>query len=458
MKRNILFLIVFILPGISSAANWAEDWFDNSVSTPSSSFDGQKRGFYNAPGFSGRVHVATDNPITVTTPKIEAGCGGIDMFLGGVSFLDEDYLVQKFQNIMQAAPAVAFDMALKTMCKECSETITKLEAAANWLNGLQMNECAMSKKLVATVSEGDPNVLKPMWGEMTSGVSLGQAIDRSWTEAQENVRANDGKPTQDLKALTDQCPADFKAIFQDGSLIHHVSDRVGLTDYEDTIRGFLGDVFIKAGNTDLIPTAYEIPPCSENEGMTVKDMLEGNVYDQSVSQTCSKSAGKSVRDIVTDRMTDLVDNMKNNQPQPAEVANFINTSGHIPVYAILRKAVIKNNEAAQISVLQDVVGTTYSAHILNDLYRNISVAMNEVRKASSPIGASGTAGQCDPRIYSGAMSKFENLHKRLREQIYALNEHYRNQIASYSAGLMAANYHEEDAVRSQNSKPNQLGK
>ncbi|WP_237384784.1 conjugal transfer protein TraH [Yersinia enterocolitica] len=71
----------------------------------------------------------------------------MDAFLGGFSFLDPDYLVEKAQRAMQAAPYVAFDMALKTMCKECADTLGKIEQITNFLNGIQLNECALANLL-----------------------------------------------------------------------------------------------------------------------------------------------------------------------------------------------------------------------------------------------------------------------------------------------------------------------
>lgn len=39
-------------------------------------------GYITAGGMSGRVDVHNDYLMSVTLPKIRAGCGGIDMFLG----------------------------------------------------------------------------------------------------------------------------------------------------------------------------------------------------------------------------------------------------------------------------------------------------------------------------------------------------------------------------------------
>src|SRR3546814_8144056 len=80
---------------------------------------------------SGRVDVHNDYLMSLSLPKVKAGCGGIDMFLGGMSFLDPDYLVQKLESILQAAPAVAFQYLLETLDEKMGNIISKMEAATN---------------------------------------------------------------------------------------------------------------------------------------------------------------------------------------------------------------------------------------------------------------------------------------------------------------------------------------
>lgn len=97
------------LPGWS--AGWVDDWVDQKVETSPGYFEGQKRGYYTGGGFSARWNLQNDYIWSVTPPRLKTGCGGIDAFMGGFSFMDPDYLVQKLQRIMSAAPAAAFDVA-----------------------------------------------------------------------------------------------------------------------------------------------------------------------------------------------------------------------------------------------------------------------------------------------------------------------------------------------------------
>ena len=107
------FLVAATSSAPAAAQSWAEHWFDNVTYTSPGSFEDQARGYVTAGGFSGRVDVHNDYLMSITLPKVRAGCGGIDMFLGGMSFLDPEYLVQKLESILQAAPAVAFQYLLE---------------------------------------------------------------------------------------------------------------------------------------------------------------------------------------------------------------------------------------------------------------------------------------------------------------------------------------------------------
>ncbi|BEH09855.1 hypothetical protein GSUET_14670 [Geobacter sulfurreducens subsp. ethanolicus] len=85
--------------------------------------------------------------------SIKSGCGGIDAFLGGFRFMNVDYLVQKLQRILSSTPAAAFDIAMKTLAPQVSDTIKSLEAIADRLNNIQLNDCKAAQALVAVASE-----------------------------------------------------------------------------------------------------------------------------------------------------------------------------------------------------------------------------------------------------------------------------------------------------------------
>ncbi|EKD37931.1 MAG: hypothetical protein ACD_75C00933G0001, partial [uncultured bacterium] len=185
MKTTIKHLAVLLLftPTIASAA-WVDDWLEQKTTTSPNYFSGQQRGYYSGGGFSGRWPSKVDYPVTVEMPRIKSGCGGIDVFMGGFSFLNEDYLVDKLQSILESAPAVAFDLALKTLCEQCSNTIKNFEALADKLNSMQLDECAAAKELVGVVMDENgfhsTEVMQEKLGTSIKENKLSQGITEMW--------------------------------------------------------------------------------------------------------------------------------------------------------------------------------------------------------------------------------------------------------------------------------------
>jgi len=426
-------------------AGWTDDWFNNAVVTGSSSYENQQRGFYSAGGFQGRLNTAVDYPITVTLPKLKSGCGGVDLFLGGMSFLDADYLVQKFQNIIQAAPALAFDIALKVMAKELSDSMSKLEGATNWLNNLQLDDCAISNRVVTAVAEDDPDVLGAVWNEITSGESLSQSINKSYDQAQQDIQANNNSPIVDLKTQILECPADFRTIFGSGSIIENAATLFGLPTNAAIMRGYIGDVVVRAEATDLIPVATRIEPCPANDSIGIEDMLDGSAQAKLTDGTCIVDNADSIRVIVGDMLTDISVNMESKAPLTAIQITFIENSP-IPIYSILRKAIAQQNVQMTVAVMTDVVATAYSYKIFDDLYRNTNYLFRKMDAIATMPGVDGAAvgNQCNVRVFEKAISEFGRLQESVREVRAGVSRSYVRKVQENLAHWQFAKLHEEE--------------
>jgi len=395
---------------------WVDDYVDNAVYTGPSSYDNQRRGFYTAGTVSTRLDLSVDNPIQVSLPKISAGCGGIDAFLGGITFLDTDYLVDKFQGIVQAAPALAFSIALKTMSKELDETMTKLEAATNWLNNIQMDECAMANRFVTEVSSDDPKVMSGLWNEMTGDVSLREAVNRSWDDTQNDIDANDGQPTLDLKDEIRDCPAQFRRLVQPGSFVENVVAEYGLVGQADIIRGYVGDVFIQAGPADNVPLSQRVIGCPENDESAIEDMIYGYAREKTVANVCRVN-GAPLRTRVANDMTAILNNTIAGVPLTVAQQNLIGSSP-IPFLPIMVKAYSNNTAAFEIEHNAEIVAGSLAYQAVSDMYRNVTYALEQVNAASKPLGVDPAAGgidtRCNTALYEPVFANFAEMRDRLK--------------------------------------------
>jgi hypothetical protein len=151
MKKAGIFILAFLilLPSNISAAGWFDDYSGSLVSNGPDFFENQKRGYATGGSISYRSGAGgSESFAKFSAPRIDAGCGGIDLTFGGLSYLNPEYLIQAFQNIMQAAPAFAFKLALTNLCSQCDGVMTSLEGLANAVNNLAMDECGVAKAAV----------------------------------------------------------------------------------------------------------------------------------------------------------------------------------------------------------------------------------------------------------------------------------------------------------------------
>jgi len=113
-----------------------------------------ERGYVGFGSLSIREPVGNLNirPFSFTPPFVKKGCGAIDIAMGGFNFLGFDYLVQKLQQILQAAPAFAFQLALEVFVPQVSQVLSKINAIADMINNINFDACKASTNLVHAIA------------------------------------------------------------------------------------------------------------------------------------------------------------------------------------------------------------------------------------------------------------------------------------------------------------------
>jgi conjugative transfer pilus assembly protein TraH len=109
-------------------------------------FSSQTRGYYTF----GHTRIRFEppsviRPFSAQAPSYNIGCNGIDISLGGLSYINADELVNKLKGMSGAASSFFFEAALSTLCKDCLTILNKLEDFANAINSLNFDSCAAAK-------------------------------------------------------------------------------------------------------------------------------------------------------------------------------------------------------------------------------------------------------------------------------------------------------------------------
>ncbi|WP_418180600.1 conjugal transfer protein TraH [Aliarcobacter lanthieri] len=145
MKKIII--AIALLLSFSNAS--LKDFADGVVNVKESggTINTRDRTILYGGGYTIKVPNVTLTPFQVKAPSLKAGCGGIDMVFGSLGFLDKEQFVKFAEGIMAAAPGVAFDLALKTLCPSCSETLKALQSMANQINNMSLDSCQAATAL-----------------------------------------------------------------------------------------------------------------------------------------------------------------------------------------------------------------------------------------------------------------------------------------------------------------------
>jgi len=114
-------------------------------------YNGQKAGYMTNGGFVTRNKVMNAQMASINLPRFDAGCGGIDIFAGGFSFINHDQLIQTLKGIASNAVGYSFLLGLEVTSPQVSNMIKQLQTWSNNINSLNINSCETASALVGAV-------------------------------------------------------------------------------------------------------------------------------------------------------------------------------------------------------------------------------------------------------------------------------------------------------------------
>lgn len=286
MKRKSLVITMIIL--LMAGSTWADDWIDNWIQQATTSgpnmFESQKRGYASAGSLSLRFRNEDDYLVSFAPPRFRAGCGGIDMFLGSFSYLDEEYLLEKLERIIEGGTATfIYDIAMSVLSEPIQKSMKSLEAIVDRLNQLQIDDCKAAKGVAAylkstTSGEDQSEALQKFLVE--SGISeFYQASQDEYNEENtDQVREGSGVT---IEEMTSGCPEEMQRVFfTDGSLLANVAEENDIPESQTLIMSALvGDVIIEGGRYSVLGPCYNDPGDADA-------LIYGDLYTRNASNEC----------------------------------------------------------------------------------------------------------------------------------------------------------------------------
>lgn len=123
----------------------------NNVTGPGGSYQDQSGGFYTGGSVFTRNKVHNANLMSLQMPHYRSGCGGIDLFMGGLSFINAQEFLQLLRNIGSNASGYAFNLALATVTPQIKSVLDDLSAKVQKMTNNSINSCEAAATLVGGV-------------------------------------------------------------------------------------------------------------------------------------------------------------------------------------------------------------------------------------------------------------------------------------------------------------------
>ncbi len=146
-------VLLTVTPAASADVNSDMNQFFNKLGFASNTtqpgvWQGQAAGYAYGGSLYARTRVKNIQLISMTLPDINAGCGGIDAYLGSFSFINGDQLQRFVKQIMSNAAGYFFDLALQTTVPEIKTAKDFLQKMASDINSMNLSSCQVAQGLV----------------------------------------------------------------------------------------------------------------------------------------------------------------------------------------------------------------------------------------------------------------------------------------------------------------------
>ncbi|QMT62112.1 conjugal transfer protein TraH [Legionella sp. PC997] len=157
MKKIFLILgLIGLFSTVEATVNQDLDSFFNGIGYASNvaspaAFESQAAGYFGGGSLYARNQVRQYQLVQLDLPSYRAGCGGIDLFTGSMSFISEQKLVDLGKSVMTNAGAYAVDVMLASTVPELKQVRDYLQQLEQMANQASINSCQLSQNMVGGV-------------------------------------------------------------------------------------------------------------------------------------------------------------------------------------------------------------------------------------------------------------------------------------------------------------------
>ena len=373
-----------MLPAYGDIAKDLKDTFDSlnmssNINRPKAWTD-QHGGYYTGGSIFVRNPVKNTSIANLQMPSFSAGCGGIDLFAGGLSFLKATELIENMKAAIPASIGYGFALAMQTITPQLYNVMTEMQDWAQKINAMNINSCEMAALGVGGIWPKSDAASKYLCN--TLGTEVGAVSD--WVKGRhecgkENVRSgvNSKISSQFTEQLGEQFNLVWKAIQQNDFL---KSDK-SLAEFFMSISGTII-------RTKKLPRNY--PSLISNQDL-IKMLLTGKgeaaIYscpdDACLAMATKKVSLKeehSLHEKVSKLLESMLEKVVTDQAATAADMGLVNSTS-IPIMKILTIESAYKRGSSPISLMDFAEAISYDVLLkyLDSILDFVSLSLKELQ-------------------------------------------------------------------------------
>ncbi len=269
-------------------------------------WQGQAAGYASGGSLYARTQVKTIQLVSMTLPDINAGCGGIDAYLGSFSFINSEQLQRFAKQIMSNSAGYFFDLALQTTVPEIKTAKDFLQKMASDINSTNLSSCQAAQGIVGGLFPrtqvaqqkvcqdiaGESNIFAD-WAASRQGCTVGGKMD----SVQDKASDKDKERVQDKASDKDK-----ERVMKNINIMWNGLSKNRLFDGNKELKEFimtLTGTLIFGENGEITPL-----PARTTDQDLIKAMMEGGsakIYHCNDSDKCLKVVADATFTIASDK-------------------------------------------------------------------------------------------------------------------------------------------------------------
>ncbi|APS84683.1 conjugal transfer protein TraH (plasmid) [Piscirickettsia salmonis] len=356
--------------------------FDGQVNSPAT-YESQAAGYATFGSIYERNRVRDIQLMHIDVPGYRSGCGGIDLFAGGFSFINSDQIVKFMQSILSAGAGYALNLALEVELPEVAHALQYMQKLAQEVNSGNYNSCEMGEDLVGGMWPQS----RASQEQVCQDIGTHSSVFSDWASARQGCSTGSDEDTQLDKAKSD--PAYAYRVYKNTNIIWDQVIQKNSFLSSDTE---LGEMYMSISGTVVFDdsgaiTTYTSKAVDDN---FIKGLLYGGKlptytckdsgstcidveYDASSFQTVNTQNGL-VNQVKT-MLNDIYSHLQNDTDLTDEEKGLISMT-QSPVFSVLSADAQEGIGVQGVESLSEMVATDLLTQYLEDALDIIQSSLN----------------------------------------------------------------------------------